>query len=199
MITIEEFKTRCITQSVEEIVDEIILANGALHVSENNVSHMQGSLARAYGISSDDIALRIVGSAKLGFSITEKKKTGVHYPRYRLFSPESDIDTAVVSPRLYRIIWEELSIYSHSQVWFPWKSGRLGDYMLCGWLRPDYFPKGIRLRSCDLWWDQFRRFSGDLRFERRSVRGGLFNSMEDLERYSQRSVKECVILEREIL
>ena len=33
--------------------------------------------------------------------------------------------------------------------------------MIYGWLRPDKFPGGARIRKCDDWWDQFRQFSTD--------------------------------------
>ncbi len=74
----------------------------------------------------------------------------------------------------------------------PWDSGKLGDYMLYGWLRPDYFPNDVRVRECDAWWDEFRRFSGSPRFERHQVRGGLFYSREQLRLYMMRSIQECI-------
>jgi hypothetical protein len=137
----------------------------------------------------------IVGSAKLGFSITEKKRAGCVYPRYRPFGPASDIDTAVVSPEIFRLIWDDLSIYAHGQPLMPWDSGRLGDYLLYGWLRPDHFPK-VRIRRCDDWWDLFRRLSAEPRFDRRPVRGALFYSICDLKRYLRRAVLECIRIEQ---
>jgi hypothetical protein len=196
MIDIDEFKRRCARQTADEIVDEVILPGPARHVPSENQAYLCESLARSFGLASTDIDLRIVGSAKLGFSISEKSKDGVCYPRYRSFSALSDIDTAVVSPKLFRAIWDELSVFAHGQAWMPWNSGKLGDYMVYGWLRPDHFPKGQRIRMCDNWWDFFRRSSRDTRFNRRSVRGGLFYSMNDLKRYLRRAVVECVNIEQ---
>ena len=142
------------------------------------------------------INLWIVGSAKLGFSMTEKHASGgVILPRYRLFSPESDIDVAVVSPALFDILWNELSTYAHRVPRLPWDSKRLGDYLVCGWLRPDCFPENVRLRKCDAWWDLFRRLSADSRFGRRKIRGGLFHSKEHMKRYLRRGLSECAISE----
>jgi len=196
MINVNEFKQRCAVQTADEIVEEVILAGSPLHVSSDNQTYLCESLARSFGLESAEIELRIVGSAQLGFSISEKTKQGIKYPRYRAFSALSDIDTAVVSPKLFRTIWDELSIFAHGQPWTPWNSGRLGDYMVYGWLRPDYFPGGHRIRLCDSWWDLFRKFSKETRFDRRSVRGGLFHSTNDLKRYLRRAVVECVNIEQ---
>jgi hypothetical protein len=136
--------------------------------------------------------IRIVGSAKLGFSISEKRRDGrIVLPRYRLFAAESDIDVAVVCPRAFNMIWHELSQYSHRGKFMPWDSGRLGDYLVCGWLRPDHFPKA-RLRHCDAWEDCFRQISAQIKFGSRKVRGGLFHSFEHMKQYYIKAVKDCI-------
>lgn len=196
MITVEEFRRRCAVQTAEEIVEDVLLDGSVMHVAPENQRYICEELGRSFGVNTVDIDLRIVGSAKLGFSISEKTKDGTHYPRYRSFSAVSDIDTAVVSPKLFRIIWDELSIFAHGQPWIPWNSRKLGDYMVYGWLRPDHFPRGQRIRSCDIWWDLFRKFSREARFDRRSVRGGLFHSTNDLKRYMRRAVIDCVNIEQ---
>jgi len=199
MVTLEQFREYCSTNSIDDIVDNILLADDAVHISAENRTFLSEEIARVFGIKESDIRTWIVGSAKLGFSITEKKKNGQLLPRYRPFSAVSDIDIAIVSPKLFRLIWDELSMYVNGKSWIPWDSGRLGDYMVYGWLRPDYFPTGHRIKKCDDWWDQFRKFSSDPRFNRRSVRGGLFHSVDDLRRYLRRSVLDCVRAEQERL
>jgi len=101
----------------------------------------------------------------------------------------------VISPQLYEIIWNELSRFSFSQPYLPWDSGKLGDYMVCGWLRPDYFPNR-RLRRCDDWWDTFRRLSSQQRFGRRQVRGGLFYNFKQLKTYQSKALIECIEYEK---
>jgi hypothetical protein len=197
MITLEEFRARCARDRAEDIIDEVLLKDDAVHVSAENRAHVLKGLATAFDIEQSCIGLWVVGSAKLGFSITEKKQDWKLLPRYRPFSAISDIDIAVASPALFRVIWDELSIYAHGHPWMPWNSGRLGDYMVYGWLRPDHFPRGRRVRRCDAWWDQFRQFSADPRFDRHSVRGGLFHSITDLRRYLRRSVLECAHAQQE--
>lgn len=150
MITLGEFRALCLSESAEEIVERVLLVDDALHVSPSNRADLSASLSATFGLNESSLKLWIVGSAKLGFSISEKRKNRQVLARYRPFTALSDIDTAVVSADLFRLIWDELSIYAHAKAWMPWDSGVLGDYMIHGWLRPDHFPRR-RLRRCDDW------------------------------------------------
>lgn len=164
----------------------------ASHVSSDGKQFIQDVIAAKYSIPVGEVKVIIVGSAKLGFSISEKKDDGIDYPRYRPFGPNSDIDIVVVCNRLFFRIWQEISQYSHDQVPpKPWKSKRLGDYLVNGWLRPDHFPKMANLQRCDDWWNCFNRLSRDPRFKRRSVRGGIFFSEAHVQQYYIRPILEC--------
>jgi hypothetical protein len=193
MISIQEFRSRCRQDNAETIVHDVILSNEAAHVSQDNREFLKDGICSKFGIQSNELQLWIVGSAKLGFSITNKKKSGILFPRYRLFSGTSDIDVAIVSASLFRLIWDDLCLYAHGQPWWPWDSKLLGDYMVYGWMRPDCFPK---VRRCDDWWNQFRVFSVNPRYNRRKVSGGLFHTITDLQRYQRRAVDECINFEK---
>lgn len=193
MISLEEFRAKLKTDTIEDLVTTILLSDEALHVSDENLSFISRSLSSVYGVQESEIDLWVVGSAKLGFSLVPKKqKDGPELPRYRSIRADSDIDIAVVSRKISEIIWNELSGFAHGFPAMPWNSGRLGDYMIYGWFRPDFFPKGRRLRKCDDWFDLFRRLSANVRFGRRQVRGGLFYSIEHLKRYQTRALRECI-------
>jgi hypothetical protein len=191
-MTPEDFQARLLSDELEQILDEVLLAEEAVHVSAEQRAMLEKSIREAYSVSATYLTLYIVGSSKLGFSISEKRLIdGRILPRYRLYRAESDIDVAVVSKAIFEILWDELSIHAHSHARIPWDSGRLGDYMVYGWLRPDHFPRGVRLRRCDNWWDLFRRLSSDSRLGRRAVRGGLFHSVDHMRRYQLRALREC--------
>jgi|LakMenEpi03Aug12_release.lakeMendotaPanAssembly.Ray.scaffolds.fasta_scaffold259084_2 hypothetical protein len=194
MITVEEFKVLCRERDVNDIVNDVLLAEEALHVPLADRNFISAQLARKYGIEATRVRLWITGSSKLGFSIVEKSKNGRKLPRYRPFGPDSDIDVAIISPDIFNMIWEDLCVFAHGEAWIPWDSRALGDYMIYGWLRPDHFPHG-KTRRGDDWWDVFRALSLDTRFKRRQVRGGLFHSVGDLHRYLRRAVIECVNIE----
>ena len=195
MITVEEFCRRIADRDLDYLLDEVLLADSAAHVKGPDINYLQVAIAAKFGVVAEDVRVYVVGSAKLGFSIIEKNKNGAILPRYRAFSAESDIDVAVVSPLVFSLIWNELSMHAHRVPRLPWDSGVLGDYLVCGWLRPDHFPVRSRLRRCDDWWDLFRNLSSDARYGRRRVRGGLFHSDEQMKQYLSRALNECVVAE----
>lgn len=191
-MTVDEFKAELTSRSADEIVEDYVLGGAAIHVREADRLYVAKRLAEKYGVAVDDTGVWIVGSAKLGFSISQKRlRNGRWLRRFRPFRPSSDIDVAVVSPPIYRLISADLSRHAYSVAGrLPWDSGQLGHYLVHGWVRPDHFPK-VRLRHCDAWWDIFNEFSRDPRFRRRKVRGALFHSFEDLVLYHSRSVRDC--------
>ena len=192
-ITPDEFRQRLLTNNPDNIVDELILCDGATHVQNTDIDRIKKTLAEKFGIQATEINLWIVGSAKLGFSIHRKiTHDGSIYPRYRPFGVNSDIDVAVVSTPIFEQIWANLSLHAHSHTYLPWNSGRLGDYLICGWWRPDHFPMGFRLSKCDDWRDCFYMLSRDYRYGRKKVRGGLFYSIDHLRQYLRRDVIDCM-------
>jgi hypothetical protein len=191
-MTVDDLKTQIRSADLEEFVDSVVLTTESPHFSSDQIRHVSTSLAAKFSIEIDSVQIRVVGSAKLGYGLFKKRtKTGEVLPAFRPFRPESDIDLAIISPHLYEIIWDELSTHANNFPWMPWDSGKLGDYMVYGWLRPDHFPKNIRLRRCDDWWDVFRALSSDSRLGRRSIRGALYHSLDHLRRYQLRGLNQC--------
>jgi hypothetical protein len=195
MVTVEFVREKIRNNDLGFLLEEVLLAGDAEHVAGSDVEYIRAMLSAKFGVEAAAIGIWIVGSAKLGFSLTEKRRGSEVLPRYRPFSPLSDIDVAVVSPPLFDLIWNELSAYAHRVSRLPWDSGELGDYLICGWFRPDYFPIRARLRRCDDWWDLFRSLSADARYGRRKVRGALFHSVEHMKRYQARALHECALAE----
>ncbi len=195
-MNIEQFKERLISEDLDSMLNSILLSPDAEHVDHSQQEHIKNKLATKYNVPIEQINVIVVGSAKLGFSITEKILfDGRTLPRYRKFSFFSDIDLAIISPPIFDKIWNELTNFSHRQAYFPWTSRKLGDYLICGWLRPDHFPTGTSLRYCDDWWDIFRDLTAKRFFGRRKVRGALFYNFDQLKKYQARSYKECLDIE----
>lgn len=188
---VDDLKKRLLAGDLEDIADEL-LAGPPIHFSELQVDTVISTLAAKYGVEKDTINASIVGSAKLGFSLLEKfhKETRTTLPQFRLFNADSDVDIAIVSPALFRLIWDELSTHADLTPRMPWDSGQLGDYMIHGWLRPDHFPKNCRLRRCDDWWDVFRSLSFKRTMGMRKIRGALYYSHDQLRRYQIRGLKQ---------
>jgi len=194
-MTPQDFRELLKSAEAEQIVEDIVLGGAAQHVAAEDLEFIHRAIAEKFSVLVEEVEIYIVGSAKLGFSISEKNKNGKILPRYRLFSPDSDIDIAVICPKIFEMIWYELSSYAHFNTYLPWDSGKVGDYLVCGWLRLDKLPHRIRMRRWDDWRDCFRHVSAAPRFKSRSVTGGLFYSKDFLKQYQLRSVKECQLLE----
>lgn len=191
-LTADELRSQLLTTDLEDFVDSVVLSDDSPYFSPEQVLHVATVLSAKFSTDVTPEKIRIVGSAKLGFGLFKKKtKEGEILPAFRPFRPDSDIDVAIICPQLFDLIWSELSTHANNWPWMPWDSGRLGDYMVYGWLRPDHFPKNVRLRRCDDWWDVFHALSADSRLGRRTIRGALYHSLEHLRRYQLRGLNQC--------
>jgi hypothetical protein len=193
MPTPDEFRQLLRNSTIDDIVSSVLLAGDAAHVDHGGHDYICQALGATFGAPVERQQVVVVGSAKLGFSISEKRTFGgVGLERYRPFRPESDIDIALVHPFIFDQLWRELSDHSHRSPTMPRDSARLGDYLVYGWIRPDHFPKNVRLRRCDDWWDTFNKMTAEGPFNRRKVRGGLFHSTYYLASYLRRAVNQCL-------
>jgi hypothetical protein len=192
-MTVKEFREQLLSEKFEDILNNVLLNDDAVHVSLEQKDYIKNKIADKFKVPVESVRLIIVGSAKLGFSISEKKLKGKpKLPRYRAFSPTSDIDIAIVCQPIFEMIWNDLSQYSFASPYFPWQSNKFGDYLVCGWMRPDHFPLRVRLRKCDDWWDVFRFLSSRQFLGRRRIRAGLFYNFERLQNYQSKALKECI-------
>lgn len=191
-MTADELKEQLLMSDIENFVDNVILGAPSPHFSIEQIEYVCRTLSAKFGAELEPEFVFVVGSAKLGYGLFEKTtRMGETLPAFRPFRPDSDIDIAIACPALFEAIWNELSVYANAQPWMPWNSRKLGDYMIYGWLRPDHFPKGARLRRCDDWWDAFSSLSADSRLGRRTIRGALYHSKDHLRRYQIRGLNQC--------
>jgi hypothetical protein len=128
--------------------------------------------------------VRIVGSAKLGFSIAP-------YKRYRHFGDKSDVDVMVVDERLFDTIWGEIFDATEQDILWP-KRTDFARYLMEGWIRPDMFPS-IKGKLIGSWWDGFREQSQSVGVK---VTGAVYRNWEFLERYQLTALRQCVALEQ---
>lgn len=189
-MNVSDFKHALLNKTLDVVANDILLAPGAKHVDQAVLIDAANKLRSKFQIGADhQLEVIVVGSAKLGFSVTEKAVPGGRpLPRYREFDPaNSDIDLAIVSQKLFFDIWKTLSFYSHQQAVFPWDT-QLAKYMVLGWIRPDHFPRMNRPLPCQKWWELFNQFSISKEFGRRKVRGGLYFHKDFLIQYQQRAL-----------
>lgn len=119
--------------------------------NDNNVDEFQfkKDIANSLNVHLRDIA--IIGSGKLGFSIKPDDDEPGFYP-FKKFDDNkvSDLDIAIVSSRLFDNqlvnLFEHTSQYRNLEIWSE-KTHRksLANYILKGWLKPDYIPKDYKI------------------------------------------------------
>ena len=188
----EELKNRILTGDLDELLEQEILSGPSAHFPEECIVYVLEFISRKYAIEISREDVFVVGSAKIGFGLHEKRVGPTQrLPAFRSFSADSDIDVAFTCSKLFSLIWHELSKHAVSKPYAPWDSGKLGDYLVTGWLRPDHFPRNDRLRRCDDWKDSFRFLSRDIKLGRRQIRGALFASRHQLKMYQMRGLVNC--------
>jgi len=193
-MNVDEFKERLKSASDLSAFAQDVLLNGtAKHVSLEQIDLISKRVASSFSIPHDDLRVIIVGSAKLGFSISEKFHEGVVVKtRYRDYVPfESDVDVAIVSERLFLLLWKELSAYAYRHEGFPHHFRKVGSYIVGGWFRIDCINR-VGLIRCEKWVDIFRQLSRDKLLGKRRIRGALYYSLDLLNQYQQRALRNCI-------
>lgn len=192
-MTPDEFRDHLRTKNAADIVDEYIINDvPGPHLKPDALVFLAERARLAFQIKPEqDLTPIVVGSAKLGFSFTEKREKESGYkPRYRSYDPGgSDIDIAIVSPILYGKIWRGIALYGANQRHFPWRSD-LGTYMLHGWIRPDKFPDPLP-QECKDWRELMNNLSQSTFFKYRRLRCAIYHSKYFLKIYQQRGVSEA--------
>lgn len=140
----------------------------------------------------------MVGSGKLGFSLSEKiirdRETNditERKPRFRAFCEESDLDIAIVSPVLFNMYWRQVFKYSQNKPFWP-KKKLFKEYMFEGWMRPDKLPPSVGLFQIQRdWFEYFSELTVSGKYGDFSITAGLYNDWEFLENYQLKSINEC--------
>ena len=187
-----QLKEKILRMDPYDFVNEHILSGDCKYFREDQVERVRALVSEATGITIKRSEIHIVGSAKLGYGLFEKKqRDGTVLPPFRAFSPTSDIDVAFSSPELFDTIWEELSSFAVSKPWMPHRMNKLGDYLVYGWLRPDHFPNEVRLHNYDRWNDKVKSLRRENFLDRRKISGALYRTKDFIAKYQAKGIKAC--------
>lgn len=157
-LDLKGFKHSCLTEDVDIIVQRSLI-EGSSYFFDNILANyreefeFKKDLSRSLDVHLRDIA--IVGSGKLGFSIKPDKQNPSFYP-FKKFdfdfdndanNAKSDIDVAIVSSTLFDR--QLVSIYNHTKSYANYNGEKksFAYYILKGWFRPDFLPKGYEISS----------------------------------------------------
>jgi hypothetical protein len=180
---IAAFRQALVPQSDDKAIVEQFLLHGQCFAIEETVEfQIKQRIAQEFDLNVlTDIF--VVGSAKLGFSISPKK-------RWKHFGDQSDVDVAIVSHELYETVWHEVHDYATSNAYWP-ERGQFIKYLFQGWIRPDYLPSSASFTFSDRWWDFFRELKAQELAGPYKIAAGLYHDFHFLTKYHATAVATC--------
>src|SRR5262249_38426705 len=148
-----------------EIVQKHILTGSPVALTADDYFALRHEVARQFGIHSVEVVL--VGSCRIGFSLTDKTKQ--NRPRYSRLRAGSDLDLVVVSARLFDQLLDAVFEYSQTNLAFS-KSPegvRFRNMLFRGWIEPRGLPPVRRFELSHDWVQFFDGLGRDRRFGNR--------------------------------
>lgn len=144
---------------------------------------LKETIAKKFSVHPDGI--KMVGSAKLGFSISPKKI-------WRPIHDESDIDMVIISSTLFDEYWQELFEFNNIENTIRSKEEdelyrEFIDYLFKGWIRPDKFP--FKYSKKDEWFKFFKSISYK-KFGEKKITGAIYRNNYFFEKYHELNIKK---------
>jgi len=184
-LTIDDLKKELDKESLSRVLNKYILGGDPICFPSNKnlIFALKENISTYFDIHPKMI--EIVGSAKLGISLSEDRFGG----RY---NKNSDIDMAVVSIELFDMAWNELmkldsqfyTLKDKDRQFLKDCSNDIPD----GFISPDKLPEKCDFRK--KWWKIFSDLSNKKEFEFRKIRGRLFKNWFFVEKYYSIQLKK---------
>ncbi len=178
---VSSFQSELRMRAALDICRRFIIFGSCRQLTDDAYYKLKATVAEKFDIHPSEVI--VVGSTKLGFSIVPGK-------RFRPFGDSSDIDVAIISPKLFDYVWQEVFGYLNSAS--SWKHRRVfARYFVRGWVRPDKLPSGPDFKFTDSWFDFFRELSNSRRFGDIRISAGLYRDWIFLEKYQEQCIIKC--------
>ncbi len=196
-VHLAEFQTDLVVLTRSEMFTKYVASEACFGLPEIDQGHLRGTIADRFNVDADNVI--IVGSAKLGFTLTYKEAknaTEEDRPPFSPFSDTSDVDVAIVSDRLFDEMWKHCfefwhqSGYSKGTAYWP-RGKNFRDYIFRGWMRPDCLPTEASIPLRTEWFEFFRGISNDRLAGDFPIKAGLYRERYFLERYQWQSLDKA--------
>ena len=134
----------------------------------------------------------IVGSGQLGFSLNpEKEYHDFRYEETDECYKASDLDFAIISNKLFDMIWDELCGFRLGECSFNDKERNefrdFEKYLFKGWIRPDKFPFDFSMKK--EWFEFFNTLNA---LVNRKVNCGVFRNETSFLKQYTRSINDLI-------
>lgn len=138
-------------------------------------------------------AVVIVGSCKLGFSLSLNDPWIKPRRRYGIVTNDSDVDVAVVSMALFDEIWDAVFQTTYpNRDWSLTIGKKFTRDLFNGWIDPDELPNTPKFARAVDWSRFFDRLTRDRVCGMRDIEGRLYRSWDRLDAYHEHMVRDCL-------
>lgn len=193
---LQSFKEELLCNKPEYVLRKNIIFGDSYWLESTLYYELKQEIANNFNLHPSCVFM--VGSGKLGFSLSEKpivdketKEIIETKPRFRSFSDESDLDIAIVSPSLFNDYWRQVFAYSQQKPYWP-KEKPFKKNMFEGWMRPDQLPPSRgKFQIQKNWFEYFSELTASGKYGDFTIAAGLYNDWEFLEYYQLKSINEC--------
>lgn len=190
------FKSDLISLTPAEMFARYVKIDRCMGAAEIDEGALREKIASRFNLDLQDVI--IVGSAKLGFTLTHKPASAraEERPVFSPFCESSDVDVAVVSDTLFDNIWKRCfefwhsSGYSYADGYWP-RGRRFRDYIFRGWMRPDHLPSEGGFTYKSEWFDFFRKLTSERAAGDYRISAALYRETYFLEVYQQSAFNKC--------
>lgn len=185
------FKADVLTLTSEEIFERYVAPEACMGFTNLDERSLRQRVGDRFEIPIANVY--IVGSAKIGFTLTPKKGR----PVYSAFRPESDVDVAIVSDAIFDRAWKEClrfwhgSGYRENTGYWAERGKDFRSYHFRGWMRPDKLPSGGALTYANEWFDFFRQLVSDRVAGDSRINAGVYRERHFLEMYQRIAIDGC--------
>lgn len=158
LYTVEEFKDYVVKNTTDNVINKYLLY-GTPYIFKDDIDRyfeLKQEISKFFNTQQTQIYM--VGSAKLGFSISPLKG-------FKPFNEDSDIDIAIIDSGLFGKYWKLLLNTGMAKTAKTEKEDKkykkFLEYLFNGWLRPDLFPYKMK----EDWFNFFKTLYGKYNYK----------------------------------
>jgi len=186
MVTLEEFKAILEDNTFSDLdIVQGYITHGSPFVFMGNEERyflLKKIIAEHFELNPQSLIM--IGSAKLGFSISPLKL-------WEPFNDESDIDMVIISDRIFHKFWRELFDFNIGLQVRSEDEDKMYrsflEYFFKGWLRPDLFP--FKFEGRKEWFGFFKSISYR-EFGNNKITGAIFYNLDFYESYHTQNIRD---------
>jgi hypothetical protein len=178
------FREDLAKDDLHDVIQKHITTGNPVAIDTSTYFSLRRTIAREFAVHPSAVIL--VGSCRTGFSLKPHK-------RYLPVATGSDVDMAIVSPRLFDAYWENVfDLARTDRGWARTQAGkRFAWDLFNGCITPRHLPNLPRFSDGRVWAEFFDSLTARRMCGIREIKARLYRSWERLEAYQEILVTRC--------